>query len=106
MSTNQQTSNYVGRTSSSYDESYSVAERAEPGLPSASAKKLAKGLGWFSIGLGLAELLAPRAIASISGVSKEAHRFDTTVRSARNRIGHHDIFSTEPDWRSVVACRW
>lgn len=41
----------------------------EPGLPSASAKKLAKGLGWFSIGLGLAELLAPRAIANISGVS-------------------------------------
>ena len=70
MSTNQQTSNYVGRTSSSYDESYSVAGRREPGLPSANAKKLAKGLGWFSIGLGLAELLAPRAIASISGVPK------------------------------------
>ncbi len=68
MSTNQQTSNYVGRTSSSYDESDYVRERGKPGLPSASAKKLAKGLGWFSIGLGLAELLAPRAIASISGV--------------------------------------
>jgi hypothetical protein len=40
-------------------------------LPSTSAKRLAKGLGWFSVGLGLAELLAPRAIASISGVSKE-----------------------------------
>ena len=35
----------------------------------ASANKLARGLGWFSIGLGLAELLAPRAIANISGVS-------------------------------------
>ena len=46
-------------------------ERAEPGLPSESAKKLAKGLGWFSIGLGLAELLAPRAIAGISGVSNK-----------------------------------
>src|SRR5688572_1065065 len=45
--------------------------RGEPGLPSSSAKRLANGLGWFSIGLGLAELLAPRAIASISGVSKE-----------------------------------
>ena len=41
------------------------------GLPTTSAKRLAKGLGWFSVGLGLAELLAPRAIASISGVSKE-----------------------------------
>lgn len=72
MSTNQRTSNYPERTSSSYDdESIYVAERAKPGLPSASGKKLATGLGWFSIGLGLAELLAPRAIASISGVPKQ-----------------------------------
>jgi len=57
----------LGHTSSYDVESY-AAERAKPGLPSASAKKLAKGLGWFSFGLGLAELLAPRAIANISGV--------------------------------------
>jgi len=55
----QQTSNNV---------SY-AGERTQPGLPSTSAKRLAKGLGWFSVGLGLAELLAPRAIAKISGVS-------------------------------------
>ncbi len=48
-----------------------LSERARPGLPSTSAKRLAKGLGWFSIGLGLAELLAPRAIANISGVSNK-----------------------------------
>ena len=36
-----------------------------------SAEKLARGLGWFSIGLGLAELLAPRAMAKISGVRRE-----------------------------------
>jgi uncharacterized membrane protein len=46
-------------------------KQARPGLPQTSAKRLAKGLGWFSVGLGLAEVLAPRAIASISGVSKE-----------------------------------
>ncbi|HSK63637.1 MAG TPA: SRPBCC family protein [Pyrinomonadaceae bacterium] len=46
-----------------------AGERARPGLPSSGAKRLAKGLGWFSVGLGLTELLAPRAIASISGVS-------------------------------------
>src|ERR1041385_5983308 len=46
-----------------------ASERAKQGLPSTSAKRLAKGLGWFSVGLGLAELLAPRAIANISGVS-------------------------------------
>jgi uncharacterized membrane protein len=57
----------LGRTSSYDVESYAT-ERAKPGLPTASAKKLAKGLGWFSVGLGLAELLAPRAIANISGV--------------------------------------
>jgi len=29
---------------------------------------LARGLGWFSIGLGLAELLAPQAMADLTGV--------------------------------------
>jgi uncharacterized membrane protein len=59
----------VDRSSaSSYDVESYANERAKPGLPSASAKKLANGLGWFSVGLGLAELLAPRAIANISGV--------------------------------------
>ena len=68
MATNVQRGTNRGM-SSDYDNANYLTERAEPGLPSASAKKLAKGLGWFSIGLGLAELLAPRAIASISGVS-------------------------------------
>lgn len=35
-------------------------------------RRLATGLGWFSLGLGLAELLAPRAIARATGlVGKE-----------------------------------
>jgi uncharacterized membrane protein len=45
-----------------------TTERSQPGLPSTNAKRLAKGLGWFSIGLGLTELLAPTAIARLSGV--------------------------------------
>lgn len=36
-------------------------------LPSATV--LAKGLGWFSIGLGLAGLVAPRALARACGMS-------------------------------------
>src|ERR1044072_3699307 len=48
-----------------------MSKNSRTGLPNTSAKRLAKGLGWFSVGLGLAELLAPRAIAGISGVSKE-----------------------------------
>ncbi|HEV7377021.1 MAG TPA: SRPBCC family protein [Pyrinomonadaceae bacterium] len=43
-------------------------EQQLAGLKNISAEQLARGLGWFSIGLGLAELLAPRAIAKISGV--------------------------------------
>lgn len=43
----------------------------QPGLPKANALKLARGLGWFSVGLGLTELLFPKVIAGISGVSKE-----------------------------------
>ena len=43
-------------------------ERFEPGLPSTNAKRLARGLGWFSLGLGVTELLAPKFIARISGV--------------------------------------
>jgi len=31
---------------------------------------LARGLGWFSIGLGLTELLAPRAVAKIAGARR------------------------------------
>lgn len=33
---------------------------------------LARGLGWFSIGLGLAELLAPRAVGRWTGVHHPA----------------------------------
>ncbi len=40
-------------------------------LEGVDAGKLARGLGWFSIGLGLAELLAPGGVAKISGVSKK-----------------------------------
>src|SRR5687767_14262946 len=37
------------------------------GLKDIGAEKVARGLGWFSIGLGLAELHAPRAVARICG---------------------------------------
>ena len=57
------------RMSSSSETKNYGAKRFRSGQPSSSARRLAKGLGWFSVGLGLAELLAPRAIANISGVS-------------------------------------
>src|SRR5215203_2068083 len=84
---------------------YSV-ERARPGLPSTSGKRLAKGLGWFSIGLGLAELLAPRAIANISGVSNK-HTGLIRLYGLREISSGITIFSqkkpTEGVWSRVVG---
>jgi len=34
----------------------------------APGDKLARGLGWFSIGLGAAEVLTPRAVGRVTGV--------------------------------------
>lgn len=48
-----------------------TSERFEPGLPSTNARRLARGLGWFSLALGTTELLAPKFIARISGVSED-----------------------------------
>ena len=50
------------------DETSYAGERSEPGMPKSGPKRLARGLGWFSLGLGLTELLAPKLIANISGV--------------------------------------
>lgn len=38
--------------------------------PNTSAHALAQGLGWFSIGLGLVELLAPRSLARSLGMER------------------------------------
>lgn len=39
--------------------------------PKTEAERLAVGLGWFSIGLGLAEALAPRSVARLIGVGED-----------------------------------
>jgi len=50
----------------------SFPKRARGLLGNASPEQVANGLGWFSIGLGLAELLAPGMMSSIVG-TKERH---------------------------------
>ncbi|HEX5412618.1 MAG TPA: SRPBCC family protein [Terriglobia bacterium] len=45
--------------------------------PGSSASGIARGLGWFSVGLGIAELVAPRAIGRIAGARKK----DSLIRS-------------------------
>jgi uncharacterized membrane protein len=38
------------------------------GLLSMNEEQLARGLGWFSLGLGLAEVLSPRGVAKVAGL--------------------------------------
>jgi len=45
------------------------------GSAGVTPEALARGLGWFSIGLGLAEILAPRGVAKVAG----ARRGNTTL---------------------------
>ena len=71
-----------------------AAEPAQPGLSKSSAKRLAKGLGWFSIGLGVAELLAPKAIAKVCGVSN-THTGLIRVYGLREIAAGVMIFSQE-----------
>ena len=83
-----------------------AAERALPGMPSSSAKRLARGLGWFSVGLGLTELLCPRAIAKISGVSN-THTGLIRLYGLRELASGVAIFSqkkpTEAVWSRVAG---
>lgn len=51
-----------------------IERRAEPQgsrLTNGHDKQLARALGWFSIGLGLAEIAAPRGLAKFIGVSDD-----------------------------------
>src|SRR3954468_7431303 len=49
-----------------------LTQRVNGWLGNASPEQVANGLGWFSIGLGLAELLAPGTMCRIVG-AKERH---------------------------------
>lgn len=53
---------------------------APPDVHFAPGSKIATGLGWFSIGLGLAEVLAPRAMGRVTGVRRPALVFLCGVR--------------------------
>jgi uncharacterized membrane protein len=56
--------------------------------PTDSTERRAKGLGWFSIGLGLAQIGAPRAVARFIGVND-----DEETRNTMFAIGLREITS-------------
>lgn len=51
---------------------YQPRERARERPGMMRAETLAKGLGWFSVGLGVAQLVAPRRVARLIGVRPNA----------------------------------
>jgi uncharacterized membrane protein/uncharacterized protein YjeT (DUF2065 family) len=52
-------------------------------------RQLAIGLGWFSIGLGMAEILAPRSVSRLIGLADNAH--ENTLRTLGMREVAHGI---------------
>jgi uncharacterized membrane protein len=73
--------------------------------PRTRAERLSKGLGWFSIGLGLAELSAPRTIARLAGVHE-----DDSTESVVRALGAREIASgvailAQPDHAKWVWSR-
>ena len=45
----------------------------QSGARGGTLERLSRGLGWFSIGLGLAQLVAPRRLAQLIGVPHDAN---------------------------------
>ena len=66
-----------------------------------SADRLARGLGWFSIGLGLTELLAPRAITRTLGLQGQ----EGLVRAFGVRELGHGMLSLSVDKQAGLWSR-
>jgi hypothetical protein len=56
-----------------------------------AVERMALGLGVFSIGLGLAELIAPRRMATLAGLRGADTRADTAVRALGAREVAHGL---------------
>ena len=68
---------------------------------------LARALGWFSIGLGVAELLAPRKLEKAIGVKKKHNGLTRSygLRELTAGIGLLTADSKETQSLDVVPCR-
>jgi uncharacterized membrane protein len=72
-----------------YTEAYSRGDGGQSSQgPLGDPERVARGLGWFSIGLGLAQIAAPRTVARMIGVND-----DDTNRNTMLAIGVREIAS-------------
>lgn len=65
----------------------STRRRADGPAHARTLERRAVGLGWFSIGLGLADLLAPRQVARLIGADEE----DATTRAVLMGVGVREL---------------
>lgn len=65
------------------------------------SSRLARGLGWFSIGLGLAEVAAPRAVARLIGI-----REDDNTNSVLRAMGSREIANGVAILAQPNRARW
>lgn len=56
-------------------------------MPNLNARTLAEGLGWFSVALGAAEIIAPGALSSLAGVGRRGVARSAGVRELATGIG-------------------
>jgi uncharacterized membrane protein len=64
------------------------APATRPRLHARPGRGLARGLGWFSVGLGVAQLVAPRRVARVIGVADDAE-----ARTAMRLVGAREVVS-------------
>src|SRR5690349_11170757 len=73
-------------------------------LVDGNEKTVARGLGWFSIGLGLVEVLAPRTVERFLGI-KHPWIFAAHNGIARNRVWHGNLSRASTSELAMGACR-
>lgn len=82
----------MDRTARSSSPARSTAGRAKKVLGNYSDEQIAKGLGWFSVGLGVAELVAPRLMSRVIG-AREDHPTLMRIFGLRELAAGAVIFS-------------
>src|SRR5687768_5217429 len=70
---------------------HDIDDRREP------SQILANGLGWFSVGLGLAELAAPHAVARTIGVRPDAQAIAVLRAYGAREVANGVAILSEPD---------